>query len=98
MDEEEYQNKYMNLRILKSVQEYLKTDTNPSTAVYPMRIPDDLLYQVLKLQGPDKVDKVVHHIFKLGLAVWSEKLYTEVFGSQETLEDFIEVMKKRTKE
>ncbi|MFH1122062.1 MAG: hypothetical protein V1758_00210 [Pseudomonadota bacterium] len=98
MDEEEYQNKYLNLRILKSVQEYLKADTNSSTAVYPMRIPDDLLYQVLKLQGPDKVDKVVHHIFKLGLAVWSEKLYSEVFGSQETLEDFIEVMKKRTKE
>jgi hypothetical protein len=98
MDEEEYQNKYLNLRILKSVQEYLKSDTNSSTAVYPMRIPDDLLYQVLKLQGPDKVDKVVHHIFKLGLAVWSEKLYSEVFGSQETLEDFIEVMKKRTKE
>ena len=98
MDEEEYQNKYLNLRILKSVQEYLKTDTNSSTAVDPMRIPDDLLYQVLKLQGPDKVDKVVHHIFKLGLAVWSEKLYSEVFGSQETLEDFIDVMKKRTKE
>jgi len=98
MDEEEYQHKYLNLRILKSIQEYLTADTNSSTAVYPMRIPDDLLYQVLKLQGPDKVDKVVHHIFKLGLAVWSEKLYSEVFGSQETLEDFIEVMKNRTNE
>lgn len=98
MDEEEYQNKYMNLRILKSVQEYLKSEIDSSSAVYPMRVPDDLLYQVLKLHGPDKVDKVVHHIFKLGLAVWSEKLYSEVFGSQATLEDFIKVMKERTKE
>ncbi|MBU2499119.1 MAG: DUF4122 domain-containing protein [Proteobacteria bacterium] len=98
MDEEEYKAKYMNLRILKGIQEYLKSDVNSSTAVYPMRIPDDLLYQVLKLQGPDKVDKIVHHIFKIGLTVWSEKLYSEVFGSEESLENFIEIMKNRTNE
>jgi len=98
MDEEEYQNKYMNLRILKSVQEYLKSDTETSTAVYPMRIPEDLLYQMLKLQGPEKADKVVHRIFRLGLAAWSEKLFTDVFGSQKSLEEFIKIMKSRTRD
>ena len=97
MDEEEYKKKYMNLRILKSVQEYLKSDESSSTAVYPVRIPDDLLYQILKLQGADDVDKIVHHIFKVGLTLWSEKLYYEVFGSEESLESFIEVMKNRSK-
>ena len=44
MDGEEFQKKYFYLRILKSVQEYLKADTNAAAAVYPVRVPEDLLY------------------------------------------------------
>lgn len=98
MDEEEYQKKYVNLRILKSVQEYFKSDGNSSSALHPIKVPDDLLYQMVKLQGAERADKLIHHIFKVGLAMWSEKIYQEVFGSQENLEDFIEVVKKRNRE
>ena len=98
MDEEEYTKKYVNLRVLKSVQEYLKTESTSPTAVYPMSVPDELLCQVLRFQGADNTDKLIHHIFKLGLHLWSEQLYYDVFGSQKNLEDFIELMKKRNKE
>ena len=98
MDQEEYNRKYMNLRILKSVQEYLKSETDSPTAVYPINVPDDLPYQVLRLHGSENVDKLIHHIFKLGLTFWSEKLYNEIFGSQESLEAFIALVKKKTKE
>lgn len=98
MEENEYQKKYADLRILKSIQEYLKSKEDSPTALYPINVPDDLVYQVLKLQGPEKVDELIHKIFKKGLSMWSEKLYTETFGSQERLEDFIETVKKRTKE
>jgi len=40
---------------------------------------------------------VIHQIFRLGLSIWSEKLYNSVFGSQRNLEDFIELVKKRNK-
>ncbi len=98
MDQEEYTNKYINLRILKSIQEYLKSDENSQTAVYPIRVPDDLLYQTLKMKGAKSADNLIHHIFKLGLSVWSEKLYNTAFGSQKSLEEFIELVKKRDKE
>ena len=98
MDEEEYKTKYVNLRILKSIQEYLKSAENASTAVYPIKVPDDLLYQVVKSQGTENADQLIHHIFELGLKIWSEKLYHEAFGSQENLEEFIELVKRRTKE
>lgn len=98
MDEEEYTNKYINLRVLKSIQEYLKTDDNNNTAVYPIRIPDELLYQTLKSKGAKNADSIIHHIFKVGLTVWSEKVYNTVFGSQQSLEEFIEFVKERTKE
>ena len=98
MDEEEYKTKYVNLRILKSVQEYLKSGENAPTAVYPIKVPDDLLYQVVKVQGTENADQLIHHIFELGLKIWSEKLYHEAFGSQENLEEFIELVKRRTKE
>jgi hypothetical protein len=98
MDEEEYNTKYANLRILKSIQEYLKSEDESPTAVFPVKIPDDLLYQVVKLQGSESADKLIHHIFELGLKIWSEKLYHESFGSQENLEGFIELVKRRTKE
>ena len=95
MDEEEFQKKYYHLRILKSVQEYLKADTNAAAAVYPVRVPEELLYQIVKSEGPEAADQVIHRIFKAGLTAWSERMYQEVFGSQENLETFIELLKKR---
>ncbi|MBW1707079.1 MAG: hypothetical protein JRJ86_18290 [Deltaproteobacteria bacterium] len=95
MDEEEYSWKYANLRVLKSVQDFIKKESTSTTAVYPINVPDDLLYQVLKLQGPHNVDQLISHIFKLGLTFWSEKLYNDVFGSEQRLEEFIELVKRR---
>ena len=97
MDEEEYNRKYANLRVLKSIQEYLKKENVSGTAVYPIKVPDDLLYQVLKLQGAEKTDELIHHIFKLGLTKWSGELYDNVFGSEQILEEFIDLVKKRNK-
>ena len=97
MEEQEYNRKYINLRVLKSIQEYLKTDCD-SPSLYPITVPDDLLVQALRLQGPENADKLIHHIFKLGLALWSEKLFKDEFGSQESLEDFIETVKGRDQE
>ena len=95
MDEEEYNWKYANLRVLKSAQDFIKKESNSKTAVYPINVPDDLLYQVLKLQGPHNADQLISHIFKLGLTFWSEKLYNDVFGTEESLEEFIEIVRKR---
>jgi len=95
MDDEEFRKKYYHLRILKSIQEYLKADTNAAAAVYPVRVPEELLYQLAKREGPEKADEVIHRIFKAGLTAWSEKMYQEVFGSQENLETFIELLKKK---
>jgi hypothetical protein len=98
MDEEEFRKKYYHLRILKSVQEYLKADTNAAAAVYPVRVPEELLYQLVKSEGPESADQLIHNIFKTGLTAWSEKMYQEVFGSQENLETFIELLKKKKTE
>ena len=98
MDEEEYKGKYINLKILKSVQDYLKTKGNTSAAVYPIKVPDDLLYQVLKFEGAGNADKLIHDIFELGLSLWSEQLYDDVFGSEKNLEEFIDLVKKRNRE
>ena len=98
MDEKEYNRKYVNLRILKSVQEYLKSNVNAPTAVYPIKVPDDLLYQVMKSQGVENADRLIHHIFDLGLTIWSEKLYNDEFGSEQSLEEFIQLVKERNRE
>ena len=98
MDEREYYKKYADLRILKSIQEYLKSEEDSSTAVYPLKVPDDLVYQVLKLGGPEKVDELIHKIFRMGLTEWSERFYEKTFGSQQRLEEFIELVKKRSRE
>ena len=97
MDEEEYNRKYANLRILKSIQAYLKDEKGSPAAVYPIKVPDDLLYQVLKLQGAETADKLINHIFKQGLSLWSDNLYNNVFGSEKSLEDFVELVKKRNR-
>lgn len=96
MDEEEYRRKYSNLKILKSIQEYLKSETDSSTSVYPINVPNDLLLEVLSSHGPKGADDLIHHIFKLGLNLWSEKLYDDAFGSTAELTSFIEIVKKRT--
>ncbi|RJR47648.1 MAG: hypothetical protein C4576_09310 [Desulfobacteraceae bacterium] len=99
MDEEEYRVKYSNLRILKSIQEYLKEDGGEAqTALFPIRVPDDLLCQVVRLQGTESADELIHQIFRLGLTIWSERLYQDAFGSQRNLEEFIELVKERTRE
>ncbi|MFC1825076.1 hypothetical protein ACFL9T_20380 [Thermodesulfobacteriota bacterium] len=97
MDDEEYTIKYTHLRILKSIQDYLKSEGETSTAVYPINVPDDLLYQMVQHQGAENADKLIQYVFKLGLTIWSEKLYMDIFGSQANLEDFIKLMKKRNK-
>ena len=97
MDEQEYQRKYINLRILKSVQEYLKSEGKTTTAVYPINVPDDLVYQITKLQGPEGLDKLIHHIFTMGLSIWSDGLFEDVFGSQESLEAFSQLVRERSK-
>jgi hypothetical protein len=98
MDEEEYKRKYANLRVLKSVQQYLKKGSTSATAVYPINVPDELLYQALKLHGAEKSDELIHHIFRVGLTIWSEELYNNVFGSEQILEQFIELVKKRNRQ
>ncbi len=98
MDEREYNKKYTHLRILKSVQDYLKSDSGSSTSVYPIKVPDDLLIQVLKLDGPEGADRLIHHIFKLGLTLWNEKLYDDEFGSPSELNRFINLVKRRIRD
>jgi len=97
MDQEEYDRKYVNLKVLKSIQEYTKSEGTSSAAVYPIRVPEDLLYQILKLQGPDNADKLIHHIFRLGLDLWSEEFFNEAFGSQQNLQRFIEIVRQKNR-
>jgi len=96
MEEEEYRKKYTNLMILKSVQDYLKTDTGSSGSVFPVKIPDELFLQILRLDGPEGLDYIVHQIFKLGLAMWNERLFDKEFGSPAALNEFIDLMKRRS--
>jgi hypothetical protein len=97
MDEEEYQKKYVPLRILKSIQAYLKDGDLVHTAVYPVNIPDDLLLQVLQHHGSKPLDDLIHEIFRIGLRIWAENLFMEVFGSAKELETFIEEVKSRNR-
>ena len=97
MDEKEYHRKYVNLRILKSIQDYLKDGDSGAFALHPMRIPEELLYQVVKLRGPDEADELIHQIFRTGLTIWSERLYTDEFGSERRLQEFIDLVRKRNK-
>jgi hypothetical protein len=97
MNEAEYKRKYISLRILKDIQDYLKPEERSSTAVYPIKVPNELLYQTVQLQGAEDADRLIHHIFELGLASWSERRYSEVFGSEKELEEFIELVKERNR-
>jgi len=97
MDETEYNKKYSNLRILKSIQEYLKSENDAPTSVYPIKVPDDLLLQSLKSNGVENADELINYIFKLGLTIWSEKLYQDEFGTTSALCSFIDIVKSRNK-
>jgi len=97
MDEEEYQKKYVPLRILKSIQEYLKDGDLTGTAVYPINVPNDLILQILEHQGSKPVDDLIHEIFRIGLRIWAENLFMEVFGSTTDLESFLEEVKSRNR-
>ena len=97
MDEREYHRKYVNLRILKSIQDYLKDDDSDAFALHPMRVPGELLYQMVKLQGAEDADELIHQIFKMGLSIWSERLYTDEFGSERRLQEFIDLVRRRNK-
>ena len=97
MDEAEYKKKYANLMILKSVQDYLKSDTASSESVYPVKVPDELFMQILRLDGPEGLDHIIHHIFQLGLTMWSENFFDNEFGSTAALNDFIDMVKRRAK-
>lgn len=95
MDEEEYNKKHKNLMILKNVQDYLKSDSDSATSLYPIKVPDDLLFQVLSLHGPEGADRLIHHIFKMGLTLWNQKLYDDEFGTPAALSSFIDIVKER---
>jgi hypothetical protein len=95
MDEEEYRGKYIPLRILKSVQAYLKDEGVGHAAVYPINVPEDLLLQILEHHGSKSVDDLIHEIFRIGLRIWAENLFMEVFGSTKDLEMFVEEVKRR---
>ena len=91
---EQSERKYVVLRVLKSIQEYLKSPDNGEKALYPIYVPNDFLIQILEHQGPDFTDHLIHEIFRAGLKAWADQLYSETFGSTTTLEAFIEEVKQ----
>ena len=95
MDEEEYNRKLSELRVLKSIQEYQNSDSDRKTALHPIRVPHELLYEALKLHGPENADNLIHHIFRLGLDLWSEDFFDNAFGTKQALQNFIEQVKDR---
>jgi len=95
MNEEEYNQKLSELLVLKSIQEYQNSDSTRSAALYPIRVPDNLLYETLKFHGPENADKLIHHIFGLGLDLWSEEFFNNAFGTKQNLEKFIEMLKNK---
>ena len=94
LDEQEYNLKYVGMRILKSVQEYLKVEDPDEAALYPIKVPGELLYHFAELRSTEEADRVVHTIFRLGLKLWADKFFEEVFGSTKELEGFIGIIKK----
>jgi len=95
MGEEEYRRKYVILRILKSIQKYLKNPNNGEKALYPIHVPNDFLIQVLRNEGTAFADDLIHEIFRLGLKSWADQLYCGVFGTTKSLESFIAEVKHK---
>ena len=98
MDDKEFRKKYVNLRVLKSSRDFLGKKTGDSKSVYPVNVPEDMMYQLLSSDGPEGLDKTMNRIFKLGLSLWSEELYKDVFGDERSLEEFIELLRMKNKE
>ena len=63
MDDREYKDKYANLRILKSVQQYLKNEDEASPALYPIRVPEELLYQTMDREGAENSRTIIGNFF-----------------------------------
>ncbi len=97
MDEKEYRKRYIKLRLLKSIQDHLKNDSEESM-LYPVKVPNDMLFQLLRSKGPDSVDKLMQGIFRRGLSQWCEDLYKNEFRTEKNLEAFIKLVKERNKE
>ncbi len=95
MEEQEFRRKYQNLKILKNIQAYLKSEGEEESVVYPIRVPQELVYQMVQLQGPESADRLIHHIFSIGISIWSEKLFQESFGTPENLKAFIDQLKEK---
>ena len=87
--------KYVSMRILKSIQEYLKAEDPGEAALYPIKVPGELVYHIAKLQSPEDVDRLIHNIFRHGLKLWADKLFEEAFGSAKELESFIDLIKNQ---
>ncbi len=94
MDQQEYNLKYVSMRILKSIQEYLKAEEPGNGASYTIKVPDELLYYIAKMQSRDEADRIIYAIFRQGLKLWADKLFDEVFGSGKKLESFIDLIQK----
>jgi hypothetical protein len=98
MEREAFEHKYQVLYLLKSIQEYLKSDNGHESAVFPLKVPRGLLANITGTKGPENADKLLQSIFELGLKVWSEQMYLQTFGSARNLEDFVEKVKNRNRE
>jgi hypothetical protein len=90
LETEDYGRKHFALRILKSIQEYLKSGNHGNSAVYPINVPNDLLVLVLKHHGTEFADELINEIFRIGVKAWAEEFYLEVFEGPENLESFVE--------
>ena len=94
MKTEDYGRKYVALRILKSIQEYLKFGNHKADAIYPIHVPNDFLVQIVKHHGSQFADELINEVFQIGLKVWAERFYLEVFEGPENLEAFVEEVRK----
>jgi hypothetical protein len=94
METEDYSRKYAALRILKSIQEYLKGGNHKTNAIYPIYVPNDFLVQLVKNHGSQFADELINEVFQIGLKVWAEQFYLEVFEGPENLEAFVEEVRK----
>jgi len=52
---------------------------------------------VPQIPGAENADELINYIFKLGLTIWSEKLYQDEFGTTSALNSFIDIVKSRNK-
>jgi hypothetical protein len=90
METEDCGRKYVALKILKSIQEYLTSDNHETDAVYPIQVPRDLLIQIVKYHGSRIADELINEMFQVGLKVWAEQFYLDVFEPPENPDPFLD--------